>query len=481
MSAVHTAASARLSPNDVRLSLHRVIVGWGFGAIFFQMSAGAIYASFARQLGATEAQFGFLAGVYPLMGFLQIPAARLLQGRVGTRQMMLTMGLFCRLLWILAASLPWLHRGFPGVISREMLLPTFMVCVILSSVGQAFTGPSFFVWMSGLVPGRVGPSFWARRYQIGTLAGIVAVLLSGWLGDSAGWVKEASGGEIPPLMFYSLILMAAAVCGVIDILMFFGVSEVPDEERKTPDELPSLWATIALPLREPMVRSYLAFVMMAMLGFATTGPLLWLFCLETLEFSKTQTGFLLTVCPLSGMAVSSKWWGYIAKTYGTRPMQRFSAVGLILIPVAWAFALPTSAVSLAIVLFISGVLVASYEISNMNFITRAAPHLPRPMLTALFSICTGMTFALTAWGTGTLAGAMKGIEVELAGVTFVNYQLIFAVSIVPRLINAFVLAPRLREPSSLPMRATVNQAGQILAGSFGARFGRFFQARQGMG
>ena len=474
------APETRLSPADVRTSLNRVILGWAFGAIFFQTSAGAIYASFARQLGATEAQFGFLAGIYPLMGFLQIPAARLLQGRVGTRPMMITMGLFCRLLWLLAASLPWLHRALPDVVTRQVLLPTFMVCVILSSVGQAFTGPSFMVWMSGLVPGRVGPTFWARRYQIGTLAGIGAVLIGGWLGDSAGWVKAATGGAIPPLMFYSLILMTTAVCGVLDIIMFFGVSEVPDEEHKSPEELPSLWETISEPLREPAVRNYLAFVMVAMLGFATTGPLLWLFCLETLDFSKTQTGFLLTVCPLLGMAVSSQWWGQIAKTYGTRPMQRFASAGLVLIPVAWTFAMPNSAISLAFVLFISGVLVASYEISNLNFITRAVPHLPRPMLTALFSICTGTTFALTAWATGTIAGATKGVHLDFAGLTFVNYQLIFAVSIIPRLINAFVLAPRLQEPDSLPMRETVNQAGGTLAGAFGARFGRFWQARQGM-
>ena len=460
--------------------MQRVIIGWGFGAIFFQLSAGAIYAAFARQLGATEAQFGFLAGIYPLMGFLQIPAARMLQGRVGVRSMMMTAGLICRVLWVVAAALPWLHRLAPNLISREMLLPMFMVCVILSSIGQAFTGPSFFVWMSGVVPGRVGPTFWARRYQIGTLAGIGAVLLGGWLGDSAGWVKGQTNGALPPLMFYSLILMAAAVCGVVDIAVFFGVSEAPETQEK-PEAVPPLWASIVGPLREPMVRSYLAFVVVSMLGFATTGPLLWLFCLETLEFSKTQTGFLLTVCPLLGMAVSSKWWGQIAKTYGTRPMQRFASIGLILIPINWVFAQPNSAISLALVLFLSGVLVAAFEISNLNFITRAVPHLPRPMLTALFSICAGTTFALTAWGTGLLAGATKGVHFDVAGVRFVNYQLIFALSILPRVFNAFVLAPRLQEPSSLPMRATVNQAGGSLAGAFGARFSRFFQARQSLG
>ena len=479
MSALVTS-EPRLSPAQLRASLQRVIIGWAFGAIFFQLSAGAIYASFARQLGASDAQFGFLAGIYPLMGFLQIPAARLLQGRMSARRLMMIAGLFCRVLWVVAASLPWLHRLAPTLITREMLLPMFMGCVILSSVGQAFNGPSFFVWMSGLVPGRVGPTFWARRYQVGTLAGIGAVLLGGWLGDSAGWVKAATHGALPPLMFYSLILMVAAACGILDIAAFFGVSEPPTAEVKRED-LPDLWDSLSQPLREPVVRSYLTFMVMAMLGFATTGPLLWLFCLETLDFSKTQTGFILTVCPLLGMAVSSKWWGQIAKQYGTRPMQRFCSIGLVLMPVAWVFALPSSAYSLAFVLFISGVLVASYEISNLNFITRAVPHLPRPMLTALFSICTGTTFALTSWATGTLAGHMKDVHLEIAGLNFVNYQIIFAFSIIPRLINAFVLAPRLQEPDSLPMRATVNRAGGRLAGAFGARFSRFWQARQGLG
>ena len=473
-------ASPRLRPDEIRVSMDRVILGWAFGAIFFQLSSGAIYASFARQLGASQAEFGFLAGIYPLMGFLQIPAARLLQGRVGARAMMVTMGLICRLMWVLAASLPLLHRAFPLFITREMLLPTFIVCVITSSVGQAFTGPPFFVWMSGLVPGRVGPTFWARRYQVGTLAGIGAVLIGGWLGDSAGWVKAATHGALPPLMFYSAILVVAALCGVVDIAVFLGVREVPGEEPESA-QLPGLWESIVEPLRDEAVRRYLAFVMMAMVGFATTGPLLWLYCLENLEFSKTQTGFLMTVCPLLGMAISSKWWGQIAKTYGTRPMQRFAAVGMILVPVGWFFALPNSGFALALMLFVSGILFAAYEISNLNFITRAVPHLPRPMLTALFSICAGMTFALTSWGTGTLAGRLESFHATVGGFEFVSYHLIFAFSLIPRALNAFVLAPRLQEPSSWPLRQTVNRAGGTLAGAFGARFGRFFQARQGLG
>lgn len=470
------AAPQRLSGDEVRLSMSRVIVGWAFGAIFFQLSAGAVYASFARQLGATEAQFGFLAGIYPLMGFLQIPAARLLETGVGARAMMLVAGLSCRLLWVLAALLPLLNHCFPDLLRREWMLPAFIGCVLLSSVGQAFTGPSFFTWMSALVPDRVGPSFWARRQQIGTLVSIFAVLLGGGIADHAGWIKEQSGGAFPPLLTYSVLLTLAACCGVMDVAMFIAVKEPPYENKS--EKSPPFWASIRMPLRERAVRNYLLFTALSMMGFASTGPLLWLFCLEFLGFDKTQTGLLLTICPLTGMVLTAKWWGGIAKIHGTRPMIRFASVGMVFVPICWLFALPDSRVGLALMLFASGVLVTAYEISNLNFITRACPHLPRPTLTALFAICAGTTFALTSWGAGLAAEMLSFWHYELFGIPLASYHLVFAFSIVPRLINAVFLAPRLEEEDASGTREAVNEVGANLAAAFGPRFTRYFEARE---
>jgi hypothetical protein len=469
-------APQRLSGDDTRLSMSRVILGWAFGAIFFQLSAGAVYASFARQLGATEAQFGFLAGIYPLMGFLQIPAARLLELGVSARVMMLTAGLTCRLLWVLAAMLPLLNHVFPEIVRREWLLPAFIGCVLLSSIGQAFTGPSFFTWMSALVPDRVNPFFWARRQQVGTFVSIFAVLVGGGIADHAGWIKEQTNGEFPPLMTYSVLLTLAACCGVMDIAAFIGVKEPPRETKR--EKSPPFFASIRQPLREPRVRKYLAFSIFGMMGFASTGPLLWLFCLEFLDFDKTQTGLLLTICPLAGMVLTSKWWGGIAKIHGTRPMIRFASMGMVLVPLCWLLALPTSKIGIALMLFSSGILMAAYEISNLNFITRTCPHLPRPTLTALFAICTGTTFALTAWGAGLAAEKLASWHFDVFGIHFVSYHLVFAFSLLPRLVNALILAPRLEDEEASGTRETVNEVGANLAAAFGPRFTRFFEARE---
>ena len=464
----------RLSGAETRLSMNRVVLGWAFGAVFIQIATGAVYASFARQLGASEAVFGFLSGVNPLLGFLQIPAARMLEGRFKARSMMLWAGMFSRTLWVLAALLPFFHLYFPALVPREAMLPTFIACVLLSGVGQAFTGPSFMTWMSELVPDRVGPSFWARRAQVGTFAAIFAVVVGGFIADQAGTIKEWSAGEFPPLLTYSVLLAIASVCGVLDIAMFIGVKEKPAAKALSAacdKEIAPFFASFREALRERAVRNYLIFIAVSMMGFASTGPLLWLFCLEWLEWDKTQTGLLLTICPLLGMAVSAKWWGIIAKAHGTRPLMRFASLGLVLVPIGWFFALPTSQIGLGVMLFVSGILVMPYEISNFHFMTRAAPHLPRPTLTALFSICAGTSFALTSWGAGALAGQFQGFHLEIYGFSLINYHLIFVFSFVVRLVNALAIAPRLENQTPSTTREAMNEISENLAESL--RISRF--------
>ena len=470
------SVTPRLRADDIRLSMSRVITGWAFGAMFFQLSAGPVYASFARQLGLSESMFGFLAGVYPLMGFVQLLAARMLEGRITARAMMLWAGLICRSLWVVAAALPFVHRLAPNLLPRASLVPVFVFCVVLSSIFQAFTGPSFFVWMSELVPGRVGPSFWAKRHQVGTVAGIAAVLLGGFVADQGALVKQWTGGSVPPLLLYSAILIVAAIFGVVDIAAFFGVRETANHAPR--DEKLPLWESLITPLRERQVRNYLAFTILSMVGFATTGPLTFLFCLEHLELSRTQTGLLLTIGPLVGVALSAPMWGRIAKVHGTRPMLRFASLFMVLVPVAWIVASRENIVAVAVVIFLSGAFAAAYEIANMNFITRACPHLSRPTVTALFSLCAGASFALSSTLAGFVAQRLDDWHFHFAGLSFVNFHVVFTFSLLPRLLNALWIAPKLQEEDATPTREAVLEVGGSMAQAFGARFTRFFEARE---
>lgn len=469
------AESPRLRGDDIRVSMSRVITGWAFGAIFFQMSAGSVYASFARQLGLSEGVFGFLAGVYPLMQFMQLVAARMLEGRSTARSMMLWGGLICRSLWVVAALLPLLHKFAPQILPRPALVPLFVMCVVLSSAFQAFTGPSFLVWMSALVPGRVGPSFWAKRHQIGTIAGLCAVLVGNFLADQGAFVKEWTNGAVPPLMLYSVILAIAAVCGVVDIAVFFGVREVAEDGPA--EAKPPLIESLKAPLRERKVRNYIAFSVLSTIGAAMTGPMAFLFCLEHLDLDRSQTGLLLSIAPLLGVALSAPMWGRIAKAHGTRPMLRLASVFMVMVPIAWLCASRSTIWAMGLVIFSSGVFSAPFDISNMNFMTRACPHLPRSTVTALFSLCTGVSFALASTLAGFAAQHFKDWSFEVGDWTFVGYHLIFACALLPRALGAFLLAPKLEEEDATPTREAVMEVGSNLAQAFGTRFSRFLDAR----
>jgi len=460
MSDVLLAPSSPSRPlgQEIRVAIGRIITGWACGAIFFQLSTGPVFASFVRQLGMDETTFGFLAGVTCLFGVFQLVAARLLERRVGARAMMLWSGLICRGIWVVAALLPFLHTLAPRLLPREAIVPTLVVLLIISAVGQAFTAPPFFMWMSALVPERAGPTFWAKRHQVGTIAGIGAVLVGGWLADQGAWVKSVSHGAIPPLLLYSAILFVASLFGIVDIAVFFKVREplaVPPPEEKTP-----LWESLVIPLRERTVRRYLVFTALAYLGFATTGPMTTLFCLEHLELSRTQTGLLLIIGPAIGIALSAPMWGRIAKAHGTRPMLRFSSLFMVCVPIVWLLATKNNVWFVGAIIALSGAMVTAYEIANLQFITRACPHLPRPTITALFWLVLGLSFAFGSTMGGWAAHQLEGWHWQIGGFDFVNYQVVFAFSLLPRIANAFWIAPRLDEPDATPTRETVREVGR---------------------
>jgi hypothetical protein len=140
---VTTLLPDRLPADQVRVSMNRVILGWAFGAAFMNVSAGAVYVAFARHIGANDQVFGILAAALPLMSFLQVISARLVESSGQRKRQMLTTGIIGRSLWIPAALTPivahstsgpisqWLGQG--GIFGSTRVLDVVVACVLLSS------------------------------------------------------------------------------------------------------------------------------------------------------------------------------------------------------------------------------------------------------------------------------------------------------------------------------------------------------------
>ncbi len=435
----------------------RVITAWGFGAAFLNITSGAIYVAFARQIGANDFVFGLLAAALPLMSFLQVLSARLLERLQRRKLQMLTAGFIGRSLWIVAALLPLVSRQWPELLARRHVLPLIVGCVLLSGACQAFTTPAFFSWIADLIPGRVRPTFLARRMQIGTCVSLVMALGSGWIADN-----------FPSLTVYCVLLALAGVAGLLDIAFFLGVTEPPANASSIPTSLseaqnsttdavgktspdvalPSFFASLREPLRDGSIRTFLLFAALLTFSYGAMGPFLWLHMREVLGYNNVVTGLILNVAPILGVICTSRFWGGVIKRHGNRPVMRMGSFGMLFMPLVWLTPAAQWAPALALFLFGSGVLFCALELCNQNLITGLSPHVPRSTLTALFAIASGTSFALASCLGGRVAQWLAGSQFHLLGMTLVNYHVLFGCALLVRLINTTFVAPRLREPES---------------------------------
>ena len=467
----------RLPAEQVRVSMTRVIMAWGFGAVFFNVTNGAIYTVFIRSLSTDNFLYGALASALPLMSFLQVLAARQVEKTGRRKRQMMWNGLIGRSLWLLAALIPLFWLQFPHLISRAQISHLVLLCVAVSAMFQAFTGPPFFAWMADLIPERLRSTFFARRMQVGTMAALFVSLGVGVVADNfQSWQSalEARGWpfHLQNLELYCGLMALAGVCGILDIALFWGVREPRSrhmegegDDAKMPP-LPPLMHSLKEPLRDPAIRRFLMFVSLLMMGYGFAGPFMWLHALEHLELSKTATGFIVNVAPLLSIVWGMSFWSGVIKRYGTRPVMRLCSIGLVFIPVAWITAQPGDWLALSAMTFLSGFFAGAIDLSNQTLIMGLSPQTPRSTLTALFSIAAGLSFAFATLTGGWISRYLAGYEYSWQGIEINNYQVCFLCAILVRIVNAAVMAPRLREPEATSTMETVKEIVPELAQSF---------------
>ncbi len=442
----------------------RVVAAWGFGAAFFNLTAGAIYTSFARRIGADERVLGLLFAALPLMSFLQVISAHYIEKTGRRKAQMMLFGITGRSLWILIPLVPFFVRRFPDVITHQNMLALVITGVLLASACQAFTSPPFFAWMADLVPARVRPNFFAQRMRVGTIAAIFTALGSGYIADL-----------FPSTDVLCYLLMFAGFCGLMDIILFLDVKEPPVEAPKPAENRVSMRVTLRDALRDGEVCRFLSFVSLLCMGYGLTGAFLWLFALEYLELSKTVTALILNIGPLLGIACTSRFWGAMIKRYGNRPVVRLCSLGIVLVPLGYITAQSDTWFLLALITFFSGIMAAGVELTNVNQITGLAPQVPRSTMAAIFSITAGLSMAGASLLGGQLAHALKwidGMGFELFGLPIVNYHILFGIALLLRLVNAVFVAPRLQEPTATPTLEAVKEMVPEMIQAFAERLSR---------
>ena len=418
----------RIDKQELRQSLRWVTLG---GCLFMVFSTGTgcpLVTQYFIQLGATAQHFGLLAGI-PLTAILLQFVGALLVNRVRRRKGAFV-GLFAvsRLLYLPVAMLPLFfpREGAPQAIVLVIWLVSFSACL------ANLASPFWFSWMADLVPRDVLNRYWGTRQRFMNLTwtvGYLAVALSAYL--YTGPVERI----IPALVGF------ATVAGVTDILLFLRVRE-PDHESSRAAPLTEL---LLAPLRHPAYRTFVLFnsawVASTMMAAAFMMP----YAIKEMHLPSWQA--TIAWCSLAiGGALTSRRWGKLADRHGQKPVILTNIVFKPLIVAVFMLITPRTAfVVLTIAFLIDGTFNAAMTVATNGLMMKLAPRQNRSMFVAYITGLSGVCGGLAAMLSGQYLHWMEGFAWHFAGRTWTNYHLLFAGSLVLRVVCC-VYAFRLAEP-----------------------------------
>ncbi|MGI6081951.1 MAG: MFS transporter [Limnochordia bacterium] len=276
---------------------------------------------FALSLGASRTQIGLIAAVTALLGsVMQLPIAVMTEGRWSRKKWFLLSGLLARGLFIPMALLPLFASG-----QRAVWL--FVSLVAIRSLGTALGLPVWTTLVADITPQEVRGRFFAYRNMLMNSAGLVSVLLAGWLIRQWG----APQG-------YQISFLAAATMGLISVAAFSRLEE-PAVQAPVKPSAPE----IRLPLRrrvalvvnhlrdERQFSVYAATSIVWTLGLALPQPLFALYFVEQLGGADYLWG-LLSATTTVVTVIGQRYWGPLADSVGAQRIMGMAGIGAMSVP-----------------------------------------------------------------------------------------------------------------------------------------------------
>ncbi len=430
-----------------------IVVAGCLGMVYTQLTMSPATIQYARSLGATGFHIGLLGAMPASMLFMQFVAAitaNYLQHRrgiwvaVSVLQRLAIVPLALGPLWLSGVNQWWWLWG--------LILATALNHALLH-----FCTPLWLSWMGDYLPREGLSRYWGVRHLWMQWAG-AASLFAGAL------FIHQSGLDIR-ISFAGLIL-AGAVFGIADVLCFLNVEEPPVTRVLNPQ----LGKVLSAPFRERGFRSFVAYTCFWHFAAMVGAPFISLYLLAHLKMGLFHVLMLWTLSWVGG-AVMSRRLGWVAETFGSRPvlvlctaLKSSNMIALILVPaqvvVAFWILVP--------VFMLDALLNAGIAIASNGFLLKHSPAENRTMYIAAGTAMAGMVGGVTSVTAGFILSATVSWELTLGSLVFNHFQLLFAASMILRWMTS-VFALRIHEPES---RAT-HEVVTLLVGATPLRLVRF--------
>ncbi|MBI3836914.1 MAG: MFS transporter [Planctomycetia bacterium] len=423
-------------------SAKRAIVVAGCCAMAYtQLTTSPATVQFARSMGATGLHIGILGALPMGLVCMQLLSAVAVQRLARRKPLWLCISIVQRMIFLPAALGPWL---FPQV-DDTLWIWTLIVLTALNHAMLHFGTPLWLSWMGDYLPHQGLNRFWGLRHSSQQWTAALALLANALFFFRSG--VDVRGA-------FAAIITLGAILGVSDILLFLRVDEPPMRHAAES----RLWDVLAGPFRKKDFRGFILYSCFWNLAAMVGAPFISMYLLEHVGMDLFHVHLMWTISWVGGAVLSNRL-GQLAERFGQRPVlvlctafKSINMIGLLVCPPD-----PTIAFwVLSPVFMIDAFLNAGIAIANNGFMIKNSPRENRTMF-----IAAGTGFAGILGGAASiLAGAAIAASADwswtFGSTRFVNFHLLFAISMVLRLASA-VLATQVREPSSTGARVVASE------------------------
>lgn len=415
----------------IRRSMTIVIFANICNKLFTLITSGTAMTGFARTLGANDLMYGLLTAIPFLATIIQIPASVYVMKTGKRKQSLLKFGLIARVLWLMTGIVPF----FVPLQPNQLCLWTVIFLVGVVSAGNAFYSVCFNSWLADLIPASIRGRWFCTRDRI-------ILILN--LGISLGIARLLDLAD--DLTGYCLIFIVAGIIGIIDIVLYFKVEDIPMQRAARPD----FAGAVNHIVHDKDFLKFIIFWIVWLLSSYMCSPYVTYYALYSMNLTFTDITIYGTILGNIVTIILITYWGRMIDRKGNRYTMLVSGIGTAISPALLLLAKPGSILAYVLYnMFGAAFWEVPYLVSN-NMMLCNSPEDQRPAYIAVFSCITSIlgSFVGTMFGGSFLSwvpGLLATHPIVLFGEALDQYKFLFLLSAVIRLLTVVIFVPMLKK------------------------------------
>ena len=400
-------------------SLKKCFLESSVAGVMGVFTGGIVLTGFAIALGANEFVFGLLAAIPAAVNLFQIQASRILERTGERRVLVLRYAAAHRILWIVAALVPFATLGSWG----DSRIWVFLIVFSIASLSGLFSGVPFISWLIDLVPEKVRGRFFAIRTFMGGTVGILLGIGAGKFIDF--WRAAGFGSEI---VGFSILMIIGAGFGIWSVSI---LSNLHHPQFIKPKRLEPFLHALQEPFHNQGYRRLFLFRVLTDLAGGVAAPFFGLYMLTSAQLGFTFVAMLATISTLANL-LTLPTWGKLSDHYGYKPVLAICIGGKALFTVLWLFTSPET-IWLFAFIHLLGAFDAGMGLAIPNLVYKIVPQERRSLYIAVDASVVGIAATVAPLIGGILAGLVQHLEVSLGSFHIEHLKFLFLLSFVSRL------------------------------------------------